>query len=119
MELTKSQKREVKALIKIGINRGCQKWLDETVRIIQEPYVEGEENPWDRSLVITKRSRNYFKDTMRREDNFYRDSWLLFSVATLINEDNLQYEEVEPLGEEILAAVHLIADKFCPIKPGV
>ena len=111
MELTKNQKREIKDLIKVGINRGCQKWLDETVRIIQQPYDDEKENPWDRSLKITKRSRDYFKETMNREDSFYRNDWLLFSVATLINEGNLTYEEVEPLGEDILAAVHLIADR--------
>ena len=111
MELTKNQKREIKDLIKVGINRGCQKWLDETVRIIQQPYDDEKENPWDRSLKITKRSRDYFKETMSREESFYRNDWLLFSVAALVNEGNLTYEEIKPFGEDILAAVHLIADR--------
>ena len=57
MELTKQQKKELKELIKVGINRGCQKWLEETVELIQKPY-DGD-NPWDRSMQITKRSRDY------------------------------------------------------------
>lgn len=109
MELTKQQKKELKELIKIGINRGCQKWLDETVALIQKPY-DGD-NPWDRSMQITKRSRDYFKETMRREDSFYRNDWLLFSVAALLNEGNLTIEDIQPFGEDITAAVQLIASR--------
>lgn len=109
MELTKQQKKELKELIKIGINRGCQKWLDETVELIQKPY--DEDNPWDRSMQITKRSRDYFKETMHREDSFYRNDWLLFSVAALLNEGNLTIEDIQPFGEDITAAVQLIASR--------
>lgn len=109
MELTKKQKKELKELIKIGINRGCQKWLDETVALIQEPY-DGD-NAWDRSMQITKRSREYFKETMRREDSLYRNDWLLFSVAALLNEGNLTIEDIQLFGEDITAAVLLIASR--------
>lgn len=109
MELTKKQKKELKELIKVGINRGCQKWLDETVALIQEPY-DGD-NAWDRSMQITKRSREYFKETMRREDTLYRNDWLLFSVAALLNEGNLTIEDIQLFGEDITAAVMLIASR--------
>lgn len=109
MELTKKQKKELKELIKVGINRGCQKWLDETVELIQEPY-DGD-NAWDRSMQITKRSREYFKETMRREDSLYRNDWLLFSVAALLNEGNLTIEDIQPFGEDITAVVMLIASR--------
>lgn len=109
MELTKKQKKELKELIKVGINRGCQKWLDETVELIQKPY--DRDNAWDRSMQITKRSRDYFKETMRREDSFYRNDWLLFSVAALLNEGNLTIEDIQLFGEDITAAVLLIASR--------
>lgn len=109
MELTKQQKKELKELIKTGVNRGCQRWLDETVELIQKPY-DGD-NPWDRSMQITKRSRDYFKEAMRREDSLYRNDWLLFSVAALFNEGNLTIEDIQPFGEGVTAAVLLIASR--------
>lgn len=105
MELTKAQIREVKALIKLGVNRGCQKWLDETVELILKPSVDGEKNQFDRCLEVTKRSRDFFKEAMEREEFFYRKGWLLNSLAVLVSEGNLSMEDIESLGEEIVAGV--------------
>ena len=67
MELSKEDKRQLKDIIRKGILRRCEEWLKETAALINRQY-EGEENAIDRCMEVTKRSRDYYKEAVRRED---------------------------------------------------
>ena len=66
MELTKQDRRVLKDIIRIGILRRCEEWLAETSALISKEYVD-DENAFDRCLEVTKRSRDFFKEAMRRD----------------------------------------------------
>ena len=66
MELTKTDKKQLTDIIRQGILRRCEEWLKETANIINKDY--GEENAFDRCMKVTKRSKDYFKEAMSREE---------------------------------------------------
>ena len=78
MELTKADKRQLKDIIRRGILRRCEEWLKETSELINKEYGD-DENAFDRCMEVTKRSRDYFKEAMRRED-YYRNTILTSSM---------------------------------------
>ena len=82
MELTKADKRQLHDLVKRGVLRRCEEWLKETAELINKEYGE-DENAFDRCMEVTKRSRDYFKEAMQRED-YYRNQMLLMGVNELL-----------------------------------
>ena len=84
MELKKADKRQLHDLIKRGVLRRCEEWLKETAELINKEYGENE-NAFDRCMEVTKRSRDYFNEAMRRED-YYRNSMLLMGVDVTIED---------------------------------
>ena len=75
MELTKADKRQLQEVIRKGILRRREEWLKEAAALINRQY-DGEENAFDRCMEVTKRSRDYYKEAVRRED-YYRNTMLL------------------------------------------
>ena len=55
MELSKTDKRQMKDIIRQGILRRCEEWLKETSELINKEY-DKEENAFDRCMEVTKRS---------------------------------------------------------------
>lgn len=98
--LTKHDKRQLTALVKKGNLARCEEWLQEMRAMLDKPY-DGEENSFDRCMEITKASRNFFKETMRRED-CYRNSMLTIGVANLFREGYITKEDIESLSNEEL-----------------
>lgn len=84
MELTKADKRQLKEIIRRGILRRCEEWLKETSELINKEYGD-DENAFDRCMEVTKRSRDYFKEAMRRED-YYRNTMMLSGAGVLLAE---------------------------------
>jgi len=107
MELTKSDKRQLKDIIQRGILRRCEEWLKETSELINKEYEE-DENAFDRCMKVTKRSRDYFKEAMRRED-YYRNTMMLSGTAALLAEGYLTLDDIEVCREEVQAAIRLWA----------
>jgi len=107
MELTKSDKRQLQDIIQRGILRRCEEWLKETSELINKEYEE-DENAFDRCMKVTKRSRDYFKEAMRRED-YYRNTMLLSGTAALLAEGYLTLDDIEVCREEVQAAIRLWA----------
>ena len=91
MELTKADKRQLHDLIKRGVLRRCEEWLKETAELINKEYGENE-NAFDRCMEVTKQSRDYFKEAMRREE-YYRNSMLLMGVDELLTNGYLTIED--------------------------
>lgn len=107
MELTKSDKRQLQDIIQRGILRRCEEWLKETIKLINKEYDE-DENAFDRCMEVTKRSRDYFKETMRRED-YYRNTMMLSGTAALLAEGYLTLDDIEECRDEVQAAIRLWA----------
>lgn len=107
MELTKSERRQVKDIIRKGILRRCEEWFKETSELIAKPY-DDEENAFDRCMEVTKRSRDYFKEAMRRED-YYRNTMQLSGAAVLLAEGYLTVGDLSELREEVQQAIKLWA----------
>ena len=91
MELTKADKRQLKNIIRRGILRRCEEWLKETSELINSEYGD-DENAFDRCMEVTKRSRDYFKEAMQRED-YYRNTMMLSGTGVLLAEGYLTLED--------------------------
>lgn len=107
MELTKTDKAQLKAIIKRGILRRCNQWLKETSSIINQEY-GNQENAFDRCMDVTKRSCDFYKEAMERE-NYYSNSMMLSGVSALLAEGYLTLEDIVDCREEIQAAIRLWA----------
>ena len=99
MELTKADKRQLKDVIRRGILRRCEEWLKETSELISKEYGE-DENAFDRCMEVTKRSRDYFKEAMGRED-YYRNTMIERGVYVLLREGYLTFEDLTELRSEV------------------
>ncbi|MBR5638257.1 MAG: hypothetical protein IKW83_00695 [Muribaculaceae bacterium] len=106
--LSKEDNKKLKEIIKRGILRCCEQWLEETNKIISKEYDE-KENAFDRCMEITLRSKKFYKEAMRRED-YYRTSMLLIGAANLLVEGYLTADDFEECSEEVTKKVLLLAD---------
>jgi uncharacterized protein YggL (DUF469 family) len=59
-------------------------------------------------MKVTKRSRDYFKEAMRRED-YYRNTMMLSGTAALLAEGYLTLDDIKECREEVQAAIRLWA----------
>lgn len=103
MELTKADKRQLKDIIRRGILRRCEEWLKETSELINNEYGD-DENAFDRCMEVTKRSRDYFKEAMRRED-YYRNTMMLSGTGVLLAEGYLTLEDIKDCREEVQTSI--------------
>ena len=99
MELTKQDRRVLKDIIRVGILRRCEEWLHETSALINKEY-EGEENAFVRCMEVTKHSRDFFKEAMRRED-FYRNTMMELGIENLLFEGYLTEKDFKDCREEL------------------
>lgn len=103
MELTKADKRQLKNIIQCGILRRCEEWLKETSELINKEYGD-DENAFDRCMEVTKRSRDYYKEAMERED-YYRNSIIEIGVENLLIEGYLTGQDFAECREELLTYI--------------
>ena len=99
MELTKADKRQLMDIIQRGILRRCEEWLKETSELINKEY-GGDENAFDRCMEVTKRSRDYYKEAMGRED-YYRNTMIELGVYVLLREGYLTFDDLSELRPEV------------------
>ena len=110
MEPTKEDKVQLKRIIKRGILRRCEHWLQETILLINKEY-DDQENSFDRCMEITKRSRDFHNEAMRRE-NYYSNSMMLSGVGVLLAEGYLTLEDIADCREEVQDAIRRCATDF-------
>lgn len=99
-ELTKAEIKQVKELLRKGILRRHSEWLDELRELLGQPYDNENGNEFDRSMMITDRSREFYKEAMRMED-YYRTRMLPFGMRQLYNDGYLTEEDISPLPDDI------------------
>ena len=108
MELNKTDRAQLKEIIKKGILKLCMEWLEQTDKLINKEY-DNQENAFDRCMEITLRSRNFYKEAMRRED-YYRTSQLITGASNLLIDGYLTEDDFMECEEEIKNRVLFLAD---------
>ena len=103
IELTKSEKRAAKDLIRKGILHRHAQWHQELRELLNKPYGE-EGNEFDRSMEITDKARKFYKEAMIMED-YYRTNNLVSGLACLYRDEHLKVEDIDSLPEIIVQAV--------------
>ena len=93
----------MKEIIRRGILRRCEEWLKETGDLINKEYGE-DENAFDRCMEMTKRSRDYFKEAIRREE-YYCNTMMLSGAGVLLAEGYLAVEDLKDCREEVQTAI--------------
>lgn len=58
------------------------------------------ENVFDRCMEVTKRSRNYYKEAMRREE-YYRNTMMEMGIENLLNDGYLTEVDLTDLRDEV------------------
>ena len=112
MELTKADKRQLKDIIRRGILRRCEEWLKETSELINKEYGDNE-NAFDRCMEVTKRSRDYYKEAMERED-YYRNTMIELGVYVLLKEGYLTFDDLSELRSEVQSEIRQVLAIYLP-----
>lgn len=99
-ELTKSEKRQVKELLKVGILRRHAEWQNEMRQLLDKPFDSDCGNEFDRSMMITDKARKFYKEAMQMED-FYSNSKLVIGIRYLLQEGYLTIEDIAVLPDEL------------------
>ena len=99
-ELTKSEKKQAKELLKKGILRRHAEWQNEMRELLDRPFDEKIGNEFDRSMMITDKARKFYKEAMRMED-YYRTSMLVIGLLNLFHEGYLTREDIIGLPDEL------------------
>ena len=103
IELTKSEKRAAKDLIRKGILHRHAQWHQELRELLNKPYGD-EGNEYDRSLEITDKARKFYKEAMIMED-YYRNGNLMMGLACLYRDEHITAEDIDSLPENIAQAI--------------
>lgn len=103
MELNKTDKAQLKEIIKKGILKRCKEWLEQTDNLINKE-LDNQENEFNRCMEITKLSRDFYKEAMIRE-NYYRTQMMLLGVAELLTDGYISMDDIADCREEIQFAI--------------
>lgn len=95
---SKEERKIAKEILKKGILSYHQNWQDGIAALIQSPYSE-DENAYSRSLEITQRAKDFYKEAMRLE-NFYDKTLLASGIAMFLADGNLKEEDLNELPTE-------------------
>lgn len=106
MELTKTDKAQLKEIIKKGILKLCMEWLEQTDKLINKEY-DNQENAFDRCMEIAKRSSDFYKEAMKRE-KYYRTQMMLSGVAALLAQGYISMDDIADCREEIKSTIKQI-----------
>ena len=109
-EFTKEEKRQIKAVIRIGILRRHAEWLNQLKELLNQPFSDNE-NEFDRSMAITDKSRKFYKEAMKMED-YYRNSVLHFSILNLFFDGYITWDDLSQLSEELQDFFQALIDLY-------
>lgn len=99
IELSNSEKRVAKEIIRKGILHRHAQWQHELRELLNTPYGENC-NEYDRSLEITDKARKFYKEAMLMED-YYSTHNLVVGLACLYRDNHISTEEMESLPENV------------------
>lgn len=108
IELTKSEKRAAKDLIRKGILHRHAQWQQELRELLNKPYGE-DGNEFDRSLEITDKARKFYKEAMMMAD-YYSTNNLVSGLACLYRDNHISAKDLDSLPENVAMAIQRILD---------
>lgn len=108
IELTKSEKRAAKDLIRKGILHRHAQWQQELRELLNKPYGE-DGNEFDRSLEITDKARKFYKEAMMMED-YYSTNNLVSGLACLYRDNHISAKDLDSMPENVAMAIQRILD---------
>ncbi len=111
-DFSKADRKHLVEIIRKGNLARYKEWLQEMNDLINKPFDYEKENEYDRCMDVTKKSRDFFKEAMRRED-CYRNSWMVSGVAILLEEGYITKDDIETLSDGLK---DLIILKATPIS---
>ena len=103
MELNKTDRAQLKEIIKKGILKLCMEWLEQTDKLINKEF-NNQENAFDRCMEIAKRSSDFYTEAMKRE-NYYRTQMMLSGAAALLAQGYISMDDIADCREEIKSAI--------------
>lgn len=95
---SKEERKIAKEILKKGILSYHRNWQNALVALIQSPYTE-DENAFSRSMEITKRAKDFYKEAMRLE-NLYDKTLLASGIAMLLSEGYIVESDLKGLPDE-------------------
>lgn len=98
MELSKSQYRLAKEVLRMGILQRHEQWQQKLAELLSRPFDEEIGNAYDRSMLITRSARDWFKESERME-NWYHKSSILMAIEWLKDEGFLSDDEAVSIWE--------------------
>lgn len=78
-------------------------WLEQTDKLINKEF-NNQENAFDRCMEIAKRSSDFYKEAMKRE-NYYRTQMMLSGAAALLAQGYISMDDIADCREEIKSAI--------------
>ena len=107
---SKDERKIAKEILKKGILSYHQNWQNGIAALIQSPYTE-DENAFSRSMEITKRAKDFYKEAMRLE-SFYDKTWIASGIAMFLADGNLKEEDLKVLPTDIQKYLLYKAEKI-------
>lgn len=99
-EMTKAEYYAAKGVLKVGILRKHEQWQQELRELLDRPFDEEIGNAFDRSWLITKKSRDWFKE-LNRMEQWYRKECILWCIRCLLEDGTLCNADLTPLPDHI------------------
>lgn len=99
-ELTKSEKKQAKELLKKGILKRHSEWHNEMRELLDRPFDSEIGNDFDRSMMLTDKARRFYKEAMQMED-YYRNTMLAIGLLNLYREGYLTCEDITELPDDL------------------
>lgn len=109
-ELSKQDYRAAKEVLKVGILRLHEQWQRHLGELLVRPYEENE-NAFDRSMEITKMSRDWFKDASSMEHWYDRMSVTGY-IARLLEDGMLKESDVEHFSNDVVAEIDFYRERW-------
>ena len=95
-DFTKAEKKQAEEVLRKGILRRHAEWHNELRELLNRPYEVEKENEFDRSMMIIKSSRKFYKEALALED-YYRTTMLPFGLRNLYHDGYLTTEDISVL----------------------
>ena len=99
-ELTKSEKKQFRELLKKGILRRHAEWQNEMRELLDRQFDDEIGNEFDRTMLLTDSSRKFYKEAMQMED-YYRTSMLIIGLRNLLHDGYLKVDDIAEFSEEL------------------
>ena len=95
-DISKGQYSIAKEILKTGILRRHEQWQVELSELLNCPYDDEIGNAYDRSMAITRMSRDWYKEADKMESGYGKQS-IVWAIRWLTREGFIKPEELEPL----------------------